>query len=103
MNISAEEFSIKVDAPENLKEMKEKARDLDKLTYLIKEKFSNCSRDKKPVINDGSKLLINEENKRVFKVSAFAVKQARKLAAEKVFIELPSKKRGYVPKTTKSC
>ncbi len=47
MNISAEEFSVKVDAPENLKEMKEKARDLDKLTYLIKEQFSKCSGDKK--------------------------------------------------------
>ena len=47
MNISAEEFSIKVNAPENLKEMKEKARDLDKLTYLIKEQFSKCSGDKK--------------------------------------------------------
>ena len=47
MNISAEEFSMKVDVPENLKEMKEKARDLDKLTYLIKEQFSKCSGDKK--------------------------------------------------------
>ncbi len=47
MNISAEEFSIKVNAPENLKEIKEKSRDLDKLTYLIKEQFSKCSGDKK--------------------------------------------------------
>ncbi len=37
MNISVEEFSIKADAPENLKEIKEKARDLDKHTYLIKD------------------------------------------------------------------
>ncbi len=46
MNISAEDLSIKVDAQENLIEMKEKASYLDKLTYLMKEKIYNCCRDK---------------------------------------------------------
>ena len=95
MSIASYDLSTNVNVPDNFTELKEKAHDLDRLLFLMKEKIKNCTREKKIQIltmMPGSWSV--KKAKEFFNVSAYIVRQARKLAAENGILELPGNRQG---------
>jgi hypothetical protein len=85
--------------PENYKEMKEKADNLDRLVDLMKNKIKISNRRQKIqilTIAPASWSIEKTTCKTEFNVSAYMVRQARKLAKEQGILELPEQKKGKV-------
>ena len=85
--------------PENYKEMKEKADNLDRLVDLMKNKIKISNRRQKIqilTIAPASWSIEKTTCKTEFNVSAYMVRQARKLVKEKGILELPEQKKGKV-------
>ena len=91
--------------PENYKEMKVKADDLDRLVDLMKNKISTSNRRQKiQILTIAPASWSIEKTKTEFNVSAYMVRQARKLAREKGILEMPESKKGKVlSEETKNC
>jgi hypothetical protein len=83
--------------PENYKEMKEKADNLDRLVDLMKNKIKISNRRQKiQILTIAPASWSIEKTKTEFNVSTYMVRQARKLAKEKGILELPEQKKGKV-------
>ena len=83
--------------PENYKGMKAKADDLDRLVDFMKNKISTSNRQQKiQILTIAPASWSIEKTKTEFNVSAYMVRQARKLAREKGILEMPESKKGKV-------
>ena len=91
--------------PQNYKEMKDKADDLHRLVDLMKRKIRTSNRRQKiQILTIAPPSWSIEKTKTEFNVSAYMVRQARKLAAEKGILEMPEPKKGKVlSNKTKRC
>ena len=98
MNVTTESIQISEPSiPDNYDEVKKKADDLDILVALMKEKLKVSNRGQRLQIltlapRSWSILKTMEE----FEVTAYMVRQARKLAAEKGILGTPNEKKGKV-------
>ena len=81
--------------PDNYDELKEKADNLDRLVDLMKSKMQSCKRKQKiQILTIAPSSWSIEKTKNEFNVSAYMVRQARKLVKEKGILELPGPKKG---------
>ena len=95
MSIPSDKLDDKESQPDNFKELTTKARDLDELLFLMKEKLQISNRDRKiQILTMVPPSWSLKQTQEFFKVSQYMAKKAKKLAVEKGIMELPDKKMG---------
>ncbi len=98
INLTPEDITpTKNRMPDNISDLKQKADDFDHLVFLMKEKLKISNRRQKiQILTMAPRSWSIPKTAQEFSVSEYAVRQARKLAAEKGILELPERKRGKV-------